>query len=52
MTPPASVSGYIFSHPGSSYFNIGKIAKDQLTDYATRKKMSIEEASKWLAPNL
>jgi 5-methyltetrahydrofolate--homocysteine methyltransferase len=52
MTPPASVSGYIFSHPESSYFNVGKIGPDQLKDYARRKNMTIEEASKWLAPNL
>jgi 5-methyltetrahydrofolate--homocysteine methyltransferase len=52
MIPPASVSGYIFSHPASSYFNIGKISRDQLEDYASRKNMTIEEASRWLAPNL
>jgi 5-methyltetrahydrofolate--homocysteine methyltransferase len=52
MTPPASVSGYLFSHPGSSYFNIGKIGRDQLEDYASRKNMTIEEAARWLAPNL
>ena len=52
MVPPASVSGYIFSHPGSTYFNIGKINSDQLEDYALRKKMTIKEAAKWLAPNL
>ncbi len=52
MKPPASVSGYIFSHPASSYFNIGKIGKDQLKDYADRKNMTINEASRWLAPNL
>jgi len=52
MTPPAAVSGYIFAHPGSTYFNIGKIGTDQLKDYASRKGMSEEEASKWLAPNL
>lgn len=52
MTPPASVSGYVFSHPASVYFNVGKIGQDQLTDYASRKKMSVEEASRWLAPNL
>ena len=46
MVPPASVSGYIFSHPGSAYFNIGKIDTDQLKDYAKRKKMTIEEACK------
>jgi 5-methyltetrahydrofolate--homocysteine methyltransferase len=52
MTPPAAVSGYIFSHPASVYFNIGKIGKDQLTDYASRKNMTVEEAARWLAPNL
>ncbi|HUX57756.1 MAG TPA: methionine synthase [Bacteroidales bacterium] len=52
MVPAASVSGYIFSHPGSAYFNIGKIGTDQLKDYAFRKNMTIDEAAKWLAPNL
>lgn len=52
MTPPAAVSGYIFSHPGSVYFNIGKLDRDQLEDYASRKMMSVEEAAYWLAPNL
>ena len=52
MTPPATVSGYVFSHPSSSYFNIGKIGRDQLKDYAERKKLTIEEAARWLAPNL
>ncbi len=52
MTPPASVCGYIFSHPASSYFNIGKIGPDQLKDYASRKNMTIDEAARWLAPNL
>jgi 5-methyltetrahydrofolate--homocysteine methyltransferase len=52
MVPPASVSGYFFSHPGSTYFNIGKIGPDQLKDYALRKNMTIDEAAAWLAPNL
>jgi len=52
MVPPASVCGYIFAHPASSYFNVGKIGQDQLKEYALRKKMSVEEAAKWLAPNL
>jgi 5-methyltetrahydrofolate--homocysteine methyltransferase len=52
MTPPAAVSGYFFSHPASVYFNIGKIGEDQLKDYASRKEMTVEEAAKWLAPNL
>jgi 5-methyltetrahydrofolate--homocysteine methyltransferase len=52
MTPPSSVSGYIFAHPESSYFNVGKIGTDQLKDWAERKRMTIEEAATWLAPNL
>ncbi len=52
MVPPASVSGYLFSHPGSTYFNIGKIAPDQLKDYAKRKNFTNDEAAKWLSPNL
>jgi 5-methyltetrahydrofolate--homocysteine methyltransferase len=52
MIPPASVNGYIFSHPGSAYFNIGKIASDQLKDYAKRKNFTIDEATRWLSPNL
>ena len=52
MIPPASVSGYFFSHPGSSYFNLGKINHDQLKDYSLRKNISINEAARWLAPNL
>jgi 5-methyltetrahydrofolate--homocysteine methyltransferase len=52
MLPAASVSGLYFSHPQATYFNVGRIGRDQLEDYAKRKKMSVEEAEKWLAPNL
>ncbi len=52
MTPASSVSGFYFSHPESSYFGIGKINKDQVKDYASRKGVSIELAEKWLGPNL
>ena len=52
MNPPASVCGWYFAHPQSHYFGLGKIAKDQLEDYAKRKNMSLEEAEKWLRPNL
>lgn len=52
MTPPAAVCGYIFSHPRSSYFNIGKISADQLKDYAGRKKISVQDAARWLPQNL
>ena len=52
MFPPSSVSGLYFFNEEARYFNVGKIERDQLEDYAARKKMSIEEAEKWLAPNL
>ncbi len=52
MWPGASVSGLYFSHPDSRYFGVGKIERDQVEDYARRKSVSLEEAEKWLAPNL
>ncbi len=52
MSPPASVCGWYFAHPKSHYFGLGKIGKDQLADYAKRKNWSMEEAEKWLRPNL
>lgn len=52
MWPAASVSGYYFANPQSKYFGLGKIQKDQLEDYAKRRNMSIEQAEKWLSPNL
>lgn len=52
MIPPASVCGWYISHPQSHYFGLGKIGADQLQDYAGRKNMSMEEAERWLRPNL
>jgi len=52
MVPVSSVCGYIFASPGSSYFNVGTIGRDQLEDYAHRCGITTEEAVKWLAPNL
>ncbi len=52
MWPAASVSGYYFANPESKYFGLGKIKKDQLEDYAKRRAISIEEAKKWLSPNV
>ncbi len=52
MTPASSVSGMYFAHPGAKYFNVGKIDRDQVIDYAKRKGMSVEEVERWLAPNL
>jgi 5-methyltetrahydrofolate--homocysteine methyltransferase len=52
MFPTAAVSGFYFSHPDSKYFSVGKIARDQLESFAGRKGFSLDEAEKWLAPNL
>ena len=52
MIPPSSVSGFYYSHPQSEYFNVGKISQDQLEDYAQRKGWSLDEAKRWLGPNL
>ena len=52
MWPAASVSGYYFANPESKYFGLGKITEDQLKDYSKRRKISLEEARKWLSPNL
>lgn len=52
MWPPSSVSGFYYAHPESQYFNVGKIAGDQLEDYAKRKGWTLDEAKRWLAPNL
>jgi 5-methyltetrahydrofolate--homocysteine methyltransferase len=52
MYPASSVSGWYFAHPESKYFGVGKIEKDQVVDYASRKGISLEEAEKWLRPVL
>ena len=52
MLPAASVSGWYFSHPEAYYFGLGKIARDQVEDYARRKNMDLTEAERWLSPNL
>ena len=52
MWPASSVSGYYFSNPEAKYFGLGKIDKDQLEDYAKRRKISIQLAKKWLNPIL
>ncbi len=52
MLPAASVSGLYFSHPEAKYFNVGRIGRDQLASYARRKGMAVDEAERWLAPNL
>ncbi|MCC2643714.1 MAG: metH, partial [Nitrospira sp.] len=52
MWPAASVSGLYFAHPQAKYFAVGKINKDQVEDYASRKKLPMGEVERWLAPNL
>jgi 5-methyltetrahydrofolate--homocysteine methyltransferase len=52
MWPGAAVSGWYFSHPQSQYFVVGRIAQDQVADYAKRKGWTLKEAERWLAPNL
>ena len=50
MMPASSVSGLYFSHPEARYFQVGRIGADQVADYARRKRMTVEEAERWLAP--
>ncbi|WP_316819909.1 methionine synthase [Pedobacter gandavensis] len=52
MYPTAAVSGFYFAHPQSRYFGLGKITKDQVEEYASRKNMPLEEVERWLSPNL
>ncbi len=52
MVPTAAVSGLYFSHPESRYFAVGKLGRDQISDYAARKGMALAEVERWLAPNL
>jgi 5-methyltetrahydrofolate--homocysteine methyltransferase len=52
MLPASSVAGFYLSHPESSYFAVGKIARDQVQDLAARSGTTVSEAEKWLGPNL
>ncbi|NJW54696.1 vitamin B12 dependent-methionine synthase activation domain-containing protein, partial [Salinimicrobium oceani] len=52
MWPAASVSGYYFGNPEARYFGVGKICRDQVDDFATRKGIATEEAEKWLSPTI
>ncbi|MDQ0382031.1 methionine synthase [Amycolatopsis thermophila] len=52
MTPAASVSGLIFAHPASRYFTVGRLGRDQVSDYARRRGVAQAEIEKWLRPNL
>jgi 5-methyltetrahydrofolate--homocysteine methyltransferase len=52
MLPAAAVSGWYFAHPDAKYFAVGKIGKDQVEDYARRKRMDVRTVERWLSPNL
>ena len=52
MTPAASVSGLYLAHPAARYFNVGRIGKDQVEDYASRSGRSVAETERWLHPYL
>ncbi|GLX81375.1 methionine synthase [Thalassotalea eurytherma] len=52
MWPGAAVSGWYFAHPESKYFAVAKINKDQVIDYGARKGLTVEQAERWLSPNL
>jgi 5-methyltetrahydrofolate--homocysteine methyltransferase len=52
MYPAAAVSGWYFSHPDSQYFVVGKLTKDQVEDYAKRKRWTLAEAERWLSASL
>jgi 5-methyltetrahydrofolate--homocysteine methyltransferase len=52
MMPAAAVSGFYFAHPDAKYFAVGKIARDQVEDYARRKGENLRTIERWLSPNL
>jgi 5-methyltetrahydrofolate--homocysteine methyltransferase len=52
MVPGASVSGIYLSHPDVRYFSVGRVGRDQVEDYATRKGAPLDEVERWLRPNL
>ncbi len=52
MLPTAAVSGFYFGHPQAEYFGVARVGRDQLEDYAARRGVSIEQAERWLRPNL
>jgi len=52
MHPASSVSGWYFNHLEAKYFGVGKVGKDQVSEYARRKGFTLEETEKWLGPYL
>ena len=52
MLPTSAVSGFYFGHRDSQYFGVARIGRDQLEDYSVRREISVEQAERWLRPNL
>ena len=52
MTPAASVSGIYFAHPEARYFTVGRLDRDQVSDYAKRSQRPLAEIERWLSPSL
>ena len=52
IAPAASVSGLYFAHPAAKYFTVGRLDRDQVTNYARRQKVDLKEVETWLTPNL
>ena len=52
MLPTAAVSGFYFAHPDSAYFGVARVGPDQLADYAARRGVDLDTATRWLRPNL
>ena len=52
MLPTAAVSGYYFAHPEAQYFGVARIGRDQVEDFARRRGVTIEQAERWLRPNI
>jgi 5-methyltetrahydrofolate--homocysteine methyltransferase len=52
MLPASAVSGFYFAHPGSQYFVVGRLSREQVADYAARKGVPLAQAERWLASNL
>ena len=52
MLPTAAVSGFYFGHAQAEYFGVARIGEDQVADYAERRGVSVEQATRWLRPNL
>jgi len=52
MLPTSAVSGFYFGHRDSQYFGVARIGRDQVEEYAERRGVPLEQAERWLRPNL